>query len=128
MDLTVIIAQRNEPELKRTIEAVFAACVDDHPQVLVVNDGEQKREKGRLRKGLLLRQENTSLATSDHNPTDLLLSISGIKNIDDKLVMNGSFNWTVAAVKNNNENIVVTSDATMISSFKKVKWSNSRNS
>jgi len=52
MDLTVIIAQRNEPELKRTIEAVFAACVDDHPQVLVVNDGEQKREKGRLRKGL----------------------------------------------------------------------------
>lgn len=38
--------------------------------------------------------------------------------IDDELVMNGSFNWTVSAVKNNNENVVVSSDATQIQSFK----------
>lgn len=40
--------------------------------------------------------------------------------IDDELLMNGSFNWTVAAVKNNNENVVVTSDALQIQSFKAV--------
>ena len=40
--------------------------------------------------------------------------------IDDELIMNGSFNWTVTAVKSNNENVVVTSDAVQIQSFKAV--------
>lgn len=39
--------------------------------------------------------------------------------IDDELVMNGSFNWTVSAVKYNNENVTVTTDQQMVSNFKK---------
>jgi mitochondrial cardiolipin hydrolase len=40
--------------------------------------------------------------------------------IDDELLMNGSFNWTITAVKYNNENVVVTSDPLMIKNFKNV--------
>lgn len=52
MNLTVVIAQRNEPELKRTIDCVLASCGDDLPQILVVNDGDQPGKKGRPRKGV----------------------------------------------------------------------------
>lgn len=40
--------------------------------------------------------------------------------IDDELLMNGSFNWTVSAVRYNNENVVVTSDSKQVTEFKKV--------
>ena len=40
--------------------------------------------------------------------------------VDDELLLNGSFNWTVTAVKSNNENIVATSDPDLIQSFLKV--------
>ena len=42
--------------------------------------------------------------------------------IDDELLLNGSFNWTVAAVKYNNENVTVSSDSIQIKSFKDVLY------
>jgi len=41
--------------------------------------------------------------------------------IDDEIMLNGSFNWTVQAVKYNNENVVVSSERAMVMKFKKVK-------
>jgi hypothetical protein len=43
MDLTVVIAQRDEPELLRTVRNVREACGEDQPEILIVNDGPPKK-------------------------------------------------------------------------------------
>jgi mitochondrial cardiolipin hydrolase len=37
--------------------------------------------------------------------------------VDGRLLMNGSLNWTVQGVKSNEENVMITSDATMVKAF-----------
>ena len=39
--------------------------------------------------------------------------------VDDSLLINGSFNWTGTAVMGNNENVVITSNTKVVSSFVK---------
>ena len=38
--------------------------------------------------------------------------------IDDKYLVNGSFNWTRQAVTGNNENVLITSDCNIVNAFK----------
>lgn len=37
--------------------------------------------------------------------------------IDDKIIINGSFNWTVQAVKFNNENIMILHNSNLVTIF-----------
>lgn len=101
--------------LARILYSLYSEGVD----VRIITDDETMGGKGcdiqnLANAGIPIRQDDNLQARMHHK----------FIVIDDELVMNGSFNWTVTAVKNNNENIVVSSDPSQIKCFKTVRVSN----
>ncbi|HWA34521.1 MAG TPA: phospholipase D-like domain-containing protein [Cyclobacteriaceae bacterium] len=81
--------------------------------VLIVTDNDKLFDLGsdiiRLSgEGVEIKVDNTS----NHMHHKFML-------VDDRTLLNGSYNWTRSAAKYNQENIIVTSDREMISLFQK---------
>lgn len=98
-------------KLTRVLYTLFKEGVD----VRVITDDETANPKGcnvidLANAGVPVRTDRNLAARMHHK----------FIVIDDELMMNGSFNWTVTAVKANNENVVVTSELKLLSDFKEV--------
>lgn len=96
--------------LARVLYSLFKQGVD----VRVLTDDETMDGKGcnirdLANAGIPVRTDKTKTARMHHK----------FMVIDDELLLNGSFNWTVTAVKSNNENIVITTEKSLVDAFKK---------
>ena len=91
--------------LARILYSLYKKGVD----VRIITDDETSGSQGcdiqdLANAGILIRKDGNMTARMHHK---FII-------IDDELLLNGSFNWTVTAVKSNNENVVATSDPQLI--------------
>ncbi|BFZ17251.1 hypothetical protein BsWGS_20290 [Bradybaena similaris] len=77
----------------------------------IITDSDQLRSSGS--RIWSLRQEGIPVRT---NPSAYLMHHKFVV-IDGKVLLNGSFNWTVQAITGNQENVIITDDSAVTSLF-----------
>merc|ERR1711879_170482 len=81
-------------------------------KVRIITDGEQSKSVG---SDILEFRQSGIEVRMDESPYHMHHKFCVL---DGKVLMNGSFNWTLGACENNNENVMVTNDSAYVSEFR----------